>query len=377
MGKRYYDIDLIRVICIICLPLIHITEYWGIEDSCGGFLVESFNDIFYYPCFILTSFVAPMFMLIMGINICFSKKNTPKDLFKRGITLLIIELILNTLRYAIPGLIGIIFSPNNEVRIDVLKMIAFGMINSDILAFAGLTFIVFALFKKINLKPLYILIISFSLYLINEFVIANLLSPTIDNNLHYMLCNLIGNFIYINSDSTFALLEWLIVPAIGYYILKDKEDNKILKSYIIITTICLILSITVIIPSIINNREILSIFSHNVNHTRMDYVCLITNVSICFILLFLGHLLYRIDKIKNNEKFNQFIAYFSSNTNNYYIIQWIIVGFGMFICGGIGLWGSHNTHILVGIFGIIFITIISYYLSPLINKIKKHFLIRK
>ena len=226
MGKRYYDIDLIRVICIICLPLIHITEYWGIEDSCGGFLVESFNDIFYYPCFILTSFVAPMFMLIMGINICFSKKNTPKDLFKRGITLLIIELILNTLRYAIPGLIGIIFSPNNEVRIDVLKMIAFGMINSDILAFAGLTFIVFALFKKINLKPLYILIISFSLYLINEFVIANLLSPTIDNNLHYMLCNLIGNFIYINSDSTFALLEWLIVPAIGYYILKDKEDNK-------------------------------------------------------------------------------------------------------------------------------------------------------
>ena len=378
MKKRYYDIDLIRVICILCLPLIHVTEFWGIEDSCGGFLVNSFNDIFYYPCFILTSFVAPTFMLIMGINMCFSKKNTAKDFFIRGIFLLITELILNFFRYALPGFIGIIFSPNNEVRIDVLKMIGYGMINSDILAFAGLTFIVFALFKKLKLKPFVILAISLFLYLINEFVIANILATSIDNNLHYMISNLLGNFIYINSDSTFALLEWLIVPAIGYafgyYFLIEKEENKVLKSYIIISIIGLILSSIVILTSIlINNRDVLSLFSHNINHTRMDYVCLITNITICFVLLLIGHLIYRNNKIKNNIKFNNFIANFSSNTNNYYIVQWILVGSVMFICGGIGLWGTHNTPLVIGIIGIIVITFISYFLAPLINKTKKYF----
>ncbi len=375
MKKRYHDIDLIRVLCVIFLPLIHVTEFWGLEDSCGGFLVQSFNDVFYYPCFILTSFVAPVFMFTMGINMCLSKKNSAKALLNRGIFFLIIELILNFFRYALPGFIGIIFSPNNEVRKNVLSMIGYGMINSDILAFAGLAFIIFAIFKKLKLKPIYILLISLALYLINELLIINLLSPILDNNLHYMVNNLLGNFIYINSDSTFSLLEWLIVVALGYalgnYFIINKEDNKITKSYALFSMIGLILSAIVIIISIlVDNRNIFSIFSHNINHTRMDYVCLITNITICIILLFIGNLIYKTKKIKENERFNNFIVNFSININSYYIIQWILVGFVMFICGGVGLWGSHNVIAIVGILGIIFITIASYFLAPFINKIK-------
>lgn len=381
MKKRLYDIDLIRVFCVICLPLIHVTEYWGIEDSCGGFLVQSFNDVFYYPCFIFTSFVAPMFMFVMGINMCFSKKNTPKDLLFRGINLLILEIILNFFRYALPGFIGVIFSPNNEIRRDVLSMVGYGMINSDILAFAGLSFIYFATAKKLKLKPFVITLISLSLYLINEFLITDLLSPILDNNLHYMINNLLGNFIYINGDSTFALLQWLIVPSLGYsfgyYFLLDKEDNKITKSYLIINSICILLSTVVILTAaLIQNRDMLSIFSHNINHTRMDYVCLITNTTICMTLLLIGHLIYKIKGIRNNEKFNNFISRFSNYTNDYYIIQWILVGFVMFILGGVGLWGTHNTPMLVGIIGIIAISVISYFLSPLINKAKKIFVLK-
>ncbi len=376
MKRRYYDIDLGRVLCLIRLPLIHVTEFWGIEDSCGGFLVNQFNDAFYYPCFIMTAFVAPMFMLVMGISMCFSSKNTPKDYLLRGLFLLITELIFNAVRYALPGFIGIIFSPNNDVRIEVLTMIGYGMINSDILAFAGLTFIVFALFKKLKLNPIAILAVSLSLYLIDELLIANLLSPVMDQNLHFMVNNLFGNFIYINGDSTFALLQWLIVPAIGYafghYCLVDKEEKAVTRSYAVIVVIGALLAAAAIsVGILVDGRSPLSIFSHNVNRTRLDWICLITNVAICFGILFLCNLLYKAKRVRNAKKFNAFISRFSKNTNGYYIAQWTIVGFAMFICGGVGLWGSHNTHMTVGIVGILVITVVSYFLAPLVEVAKK------
>ena len=94
------------------------------------------------------------------------------------------------------------------------------------------------------------------------------------------------------------------------------------------------------------------------------------------ILLLISHLIFKINRINSNERFITFVSKLSNNTNSYYIVQWIFVGFVMFICGGAGLWGSHNTPMVVGIVGIIVITISSYFIAPFIiialKKIKLH-----
>ena len=51
-----------------------------------------------------------------------------------------------------------------ELKKNVAYTCIHGLLNSDILAFSGLCYIVFALFKKLKLKPWHILAITFSLF---------------------------------------------------------------------------------------------------------------------------------------------------------------------------------------------------------------------
>lgn len=110
---------------------------------------------------------APVFMFMLGVGIVYSKKTRPRLLAKRGAILIASGYILNIFRSFIPAYINAL---NWDDRpIDVSSIFYYNFFFVDILQFAGLTILFFAVAIKWNFsKRTYFLTLIL-------FVIANLI----------------------------------------------------------------------------------------------------------------------------------------------------------------------------------------------------------
>ena len=362
--KRVYELDLARILIVLTLPFIHIMEFWGDMYGYADMLSLNATSILNTVCEILCIFVAPTFMICMGINMSFTKKSTPKDFLKRGITLLVVELIFNVIRYEIPGIISLYLAKTAEAKELVASSMRLGIINSDILALAGLAFIVYALFKKLNLKPSTIMVISIVLYFID--LIANeTFMPSIAANMNFDLSNLLGNFIYIDENSTFPIMEWLMFIGTGYFLstkIKEFDEtkrnslfNKLFVISVIVFGFCLRQAI------LFNGSPIESLNKAGLPRS-MTPLCLIGEISASLLFLSIVYKIYNWLKLNNNDKFNKWVSKFSSNITYFYLVQWTIVGFGMMF--GIALLlGSKIIPLWAVLVCYLIICVISYYLG--------------
>lgn len=370
MRKRYYEIDLVRTITLLTLPLIHIYEYIGYQSQMSDLLSDSAVNLLKGPYMFFTLIACPIFVICMGMNLVFSSKNTPDKLIKRGILLLIIELIFNLVRYVIPGLIGIGFGgAENADAFMICFWMVYGMINGDVLALAGYSFILFGLFKKLNLKPLHIFIISIIMFVL-DLGIYKYIGINLANTLSTFPNEIYGHFIYVNEDSIFPLLRWFIFPASGYLFGSHINDKDIFKKVGIISLIIVAIGTTGII---ITGQNPLLAFNVVENSNELTPIILIGEISLAYFFICLIYQIYHLFKLELKDKFNSFISKFSGLITYYYMIQWTIVGWIMFITGGIHVWGTKALGVIPTIILVLFITIISYPLGIVLrNIIKKH-----
>jgi len=369
LKKRYYDFDIARVIAIFTLAFVHIVEFWGYQCGMGDFLTHDCADTLGYISEFLTIFVAPMFMLCMGFNMVLTRKNSAKDFLLRGIFLLVIEITLNLLRYYIPGGFGILIAGKNGATATVLDYMLYGMLNSDIYAFAGLTFLLFALFKKCKFSYIAIMITSIITLVIGE-VIAVKFSPAISEALDPNVSNLLGNFLYIDENSTFPLLQWLIFPAFGYtfgsVVTKAKNENKVFH-YFAIGAVC-VLAICIGVLALTKQDIYLRINAAS-NNNYMDAICAFAELSIAFLFIYLIRMAYKGLKLDKKEKFNATMKRISSGILYYYCIQWIIIGSVLFITGAFNVWGSQKLGIGWTLLCFVVISAISLVLTFLTQKL--------
>lgn len=216
---RQIEIDIAKAICIIGMVLVHAFEELPNIAGSGGagefFLLRIGNTIF----------GATLFMFCMGVGISYTKKNTPGLIILRGLTILIIGIVLNFLRYGLGMIITNAVNPNfyssESIIIEIL--------GNDILIFAGLAMMLFGLLKKIKLPGWAILVIS---------IVMSVLGTIFKGyDLHNVWGNcLVGWFIgtsfpgaEFNTTSYFPLLNWFILVAAGYcfaWILKRVEKKS-------------------------------------------------------------------------------------------------------------------------------------------------------
>ena len=140
-SGRQIEWDFAKVFAIILMIMVHFFAFCTFGTLDYGYLNKYI--------FILLQCSAPIFMFAMGIGMIYTRHDSSKEFIRRGIVLLTVGLIINTM-YFLSN-----YSAGVPLKYSLLSFLA-----NDILQFAGLTFILIGIFKKFNISTLNMMIIS-------------------------------------------------------------------------------------------------------------------------------------------------------------------------------------------------------------------------
>ena len=143
MSSRYFadtkvntgrqpELDVMKALCVFGMIMTHV--FLDLGENVMPTVVDDYSTEF---------FGASTFMMCMGIGMCYMRRQSPKNYVIRGFGLLTIGQFLNILRNAIPNLIAWWITGKQFFIANALLVI-----QADILTFAGLTFLLMALFKQ-------------------------------------------------------------------------------------------------------------------------------------------------------------------------------------------------------------------------------------
>lgn len=133
---RQFSLDLARGLAVLFMILVHVQEMFAlpqVAESWAGALVE----------FLGGPPAAPVFMFLLGTGIVYSRRATELLLLKRGVLVLLAGYLLNFLRGTVP----LFVQGTIEQDGDYLAEAGTSLCEIDILQFAGLALIVFALLR--------------------------------------------------------------------------------------------------------------------------------------------------------------------------------------------------------------------------------------
>ena len=270
------------------------------------------NGCLYILLFVLVSIItasSPMFM--MGMSMKYSRHHEPKYYFSRGIVLLTLSQYLNLIRDSLPNLIAWFITGNkNFISLSLL------VLQTDILTFAGIAFLFFALLKKIKLSDNSILIIGIIMNFSSLILYKIMNTP---NN--FLVSIFLGYFVLTNAESYFPFCSYFIFVAFGYWLggiyqkisNKDKFYNRILLYCLPIATIFIYLRITNNIPYF-NKYNPIEFYSLMPGPIAFLY---------CIVNLTVSAIFYKIHKLLK-EKTPEFIVHSAKNFNQYYVISYAI-----------------------------------------------------
>ena len=196
---RQRELDIAKGIFIIFMSFSHCIEIlgWFFDPSVSG--SPSWHDFD-----MVIKSLAIVVITCMGISICYSTKNSAEALFRRAIGMLGIVVLLEISRTIIPCFIEwLIFRDIESIRY------AYQFISVDIFQFATLAFAVIALFKKMKLKPFTMILIASVLSVIGQLLQGVSTGSTFGDYA-------VGFLWYSYDAAYFPLLNWLVVPIIGY-----------------------------------------------------------------------------------------------------------------------------------------------------------------
>ena len=201
---RQWEMDIARAIPVLCLPIIHC-----IIECCTDEMLES-GIPYLFDTVIGGPFSAPMYLFAMGMSLDYTRRKTPDRIALRGLDLVIMSYVLNICRFLIPYTIGYAISGDREQFIEPL---IYRVLGSDVLLFAGIAYLVIALFKKLKLSYAKMMLIAAAAS------VVGMLTTGVDTGVP-ILNILLGSFIGTEDEtglliSDFPLLIWLIVPVSG------------------------------------------------------------------------------------------------------------------------------------------------------------------
>ena len=227
---RQVELDIAKALSIIFMIFLHtIMVVKGFNVGISPTYDFVFSNILGRP------YAAPIFMFCMGIGVVYSRRSQWDIMVKRGITLFLLGILVNVFEFILPYFVcGSLLG-----RWDIFP-IAGGLLLFcvDILAFAGLAFVLMGILKKFELSNKKLIIVAVVMS-----IIGTLLRGTdfgIDAlNLFF------GNFIGTAGGFTaFPLFTWFIFPIAGYvwgqYFIRAKDKGDFFRFWPIYIIIALV-----------------------------------------------------------------------------------------------------------------------------------------
>lgn len=299
--KRVPEIDIARGLAVLFMVICHVFLALNVKYDILGVLVD---DILGGP------FSAPVFMFLMGIGMAYSRHTDAKSTLIRGLKLLAIAYILNFVRLTIPSLIAYGISGDHSFIADWLDK----LMCVDILQFAGMAFLVIALFKKLKLDWWWLLLFSVALLVVGPFLKDKA------TNIHW-LDLFLALFYKTYYYAYFPLFHWLILPVVGlkvgelYLHLKNKA-----RFYVFSLVVIFPISAAFEVVAYMVGFELLGVA------TEYYYFTLLSGVSLCgFVMAWISLIGLVLMLFKNPHL--GFFTLLSKNVLSIYCIHWVIVFF--------------------------------------------------
>lgn len=251
----------------------------------------------------------------MGVGAVYSRHSQWDMMIKRGVKLYILGVLVNVFEILLPGfLCGTLFG-----RWDVFLMEGGIMLFCvDILAFAGLAFVMMGILKKFDLSNKWIIVIVVAMSLIGTFARGLDFGSPILNLFFAHFIGSAGGF------TTFSLFNWFIFPVAGLiwgqYFIRAKDNGQFFNFwpvYIIVATVYFYVTSRVLGSGV---------FSDNIH---LYYFMTIIDEIFCIICAhgIIG-LCYWIAKFLP-DKIIKVFSIMSSNITNIYIAQWFFILLGV------------------------------------------------
>jgi uncharacterized membrane protein len=301
---RQYELDWTRGLAVLFMVLVHVKiELSGLPlSNTYSKIVEFFGS----PT------AAPAFMILLGTGIVYSKNSAPQKLAMRGLKLIALNYGLNLIAFGIPLLIRFFQTKDNTILNESIAHI-FGI---DILAFAGITFLFFALMKKIKLRFINIVLVTLVLSCLNY-----LLTVSTDN---VILGFTAGIFVRVCEYSYFPFFAWIGYPVMGYAfanLLARCADKNGFYKYLFAVSILSVAAIS--LGSLKYSFDIWDMHFGPEDYYYQDFIQYILVGGICFSWI---SILYMLSKIRALNFIGKQFCRWSKNTTVIYFVQWLIIG---------------------------------------------------
>ena len=275
---------------------------------------DNYSKGYIYHIIDFISFIlgAAGFMLLMGIGMKYSRHHEPKNYISRAIVLLTMGQYVNLIRNTLPNIFAWWATGNKKFIARALLVL-----QADVLTFAGISFCLLALMKKMKLSDSCILIIGIIMNIV-AYPLHKIMKPP--NN--YLLSQFLGFFILTNAESYFSLCSYFIFVAFGYWLggIYQKVLNKD-KFYDIILIICL--PIATIYYYFRSHYD----FPFLPKYFTEEHYCLSPGpdaIATCMINLTALAIFHKID-ILLKGKTPKFIIHAGKNLNQYYIVSYFFI----------------------------------------------------
>ena len=255
---------------------------------------------------------APTFMILLGAGIVYSKNNEPKKLAKHGLILLLLHYALNFAAFGLPSLIMLAQSGDSASREDFFNY-TFGV---DILAFAGITFLFFALKEKLRMQTIHVVFAALALSCLNY-----LLTWVMNNFWHGPV---LGLLVRANDYSYFPFLSWIGYPVMGYvfgrHLIKCTDKKRF---YTYLFAFSALITATITLGSFKYDFNIWEMHFGPDEYYYQNLIQYILVGGICFTWI---STLYALSGIKALGFAGKQLSRWSRNVTAMYVAQWMIIG---------------------------------------------------
>ena len=199
---RQWSFDAAKTVAILFMVLVHTFIYiYGEENMDHGFQYR-LNNIYG------GMLAAPVFMFCMGTGVAYSRHTDARVMLGRGVKLLVVGYLLDGIR-CLPQLLlwlGGYGEEHYEAFFEELNLF-------DILQFAGVSFMLFALLRWIKASANVVMLVGLALSVFGSFYRELDMGSTWLNLLCYPFIGIHAGVIW----TSFPLANWFIFVAAGYW----------------------------------------------------------------------------------------------------------------------------------------------------------------
>lgn len=310
--QRIQSFDLARGFTVLIMPSIHVVMLYSSPQVQQSWL----GDIL---AFIAEGPGAQLFMLLMGMSFTFSSRISPQYVLQRTFYLWVAAYCLNFLKFIVPLWSG--WMPQNlldELHLQTdARAATFFLFIGDILHFAAIAYPLLFLVSRLKHYPYWSLLMAVAIMLCSPLV------WDIKTGIVWVdyLLQLTGGH---PPQAFFPVFPWLVYPlaglAAGYY-LRKHDTTAVLKKAAWIGV--LFLFVSCLFPPTQLPAEWLPFYRTQTADTLFH---------LGFVMVWIAVIHWLSRKTRGNVFFDLLI-YCSKNITSIYIIQWVLICWGMALAG--------------------------------------------